>query len=500
MSNIRRQSIISSIVIYVGFAVGMLNVYFFTKEGLFTESQYGLTSTFIAIAATMQAFASFGASSYIFKFFPYYNRHLPARKNDMMAWALLTCIIGFCIVMIGGWLCKDLIIKKYKTNAADLVRYYYWIFPMGFGLTIYTILEAYAQTLHKSVLTNFLREVQWRLFTTVLIVLFIFHFISDFSVFIKWYVFGYPSIAIILFIYLVVTQKIHFSFSVSKVTRRYFKKIVSFNMFVYSGMLVFTISQVFDTIIISSVLDDGLAKAAIFSLAQTMTSIIQAPQRGIIAASIAHLSQAWKDKNIALIQKIYQRSSLNLLLFALGIFALIALNYKEAVLTFKLKDTYALGFSAFIVLGIAKVIDLGTGLNAQIIGTSNYWKFELTSGMVLLGITLPLTYVLVKQFGILGPAIAYCISTTIYNTIRIIFLWQKFKLQPFTQNSLYTVVVAGLCYSICYIIFRNVHGFGGLIIRSAIFIVLYGAAVLGFALSPDVKPVWLTIKKRVGMK
>ncbi|MFT3703453.1 MAG: hypothetical protein QM802_13845 [Agriterribacter sp.] len=296
MSNIRRQSIISSIVIYVGFAVGMLNVYFFTKKGLFTESQYGLTGIFIAIAATMQAFACFATPSYIFKFFPYYKRHLPERKNDMMSWALLVGIIGFCIVMLAGWLFKDLVIKKYKTNAAELVQYYYWIFPLGFGLTIYTILEAYAQTLHKSVFTNFLREVQWRLFTTVLISLFALNVIKGFSPFIKLYAFSYPSVALTLFLYLVFTNKIHFTFSASKVTRRFLKKIVSFCLFVYSGLLVFTISQVFDSFIIASVLPDGLGQAAIFTLAQTMTSIIQAPQRGIVGASVAHLSQPGEIK------------------------------------------------------------------------------------------------------------------------------------------------------------------------------------------------------------
>lgn len=49
---------------------------------------------------------------------------------------------------------------KFGTNAPQLVAYYYWIFPMGLGLTIYTVLEAYAWSLHKSIVANFFREVQ----------------------------------------------------------------------------------------------------------------------------------------------------------------------------------------------------------------------------------------------------------------------------------------------------------------------------------------------------
>jgi O-antigen/teichoic acid export membrane protein len=73
MSNIRRQSIISSFVIYIGFAVGLLNTYFFTRQGNFSEfkvEEYGLTTIFIAIAAMMTSIASMGMPSFIYKFFP----------------------------------------------------------------------------------------------------------------------------------------------------------------------------------------------------------------------------------------------------------------------------------------------------------------------------------------------------------------------------------------------------------------------------------------------
>ncbi|HRP57425.1 polysaccharide biosynthesis C-terminal domain-containing protein [Agriterribacter sp.] len=498
MSMIRRQSIISSIVIYMGFAVGMLNVYFFTREGLFTPSEYGLTGIFIAIGSMMQAFASLAMPSYIFKFHPYYSHHLSARKNDMVTWALLIGCIGFLLVMLAGWIFKDLVIRKFGENSPDLVKYYYWIFPMGFGLMIYTILESYTWSIHKPVVTNFLKEVLWRLFTTLLIVLFIFHVVGAFDVFIKLYAFTYPGIALTLFIYLVATKQIHFTFKLSKVTRRYFKKIVSLCLFAYSGMIVFTLSGVFDSLVIAAVLDDGLSKAGIFGLAQIMTSVIQAPQRGIIAASIAHLSRAWKDKNMELLQRVYQRSSINLLLFAAGIFVLIALNYTEAIHTLGLKDVYLAGFSSFILLGLSRVIDLGTGLNAQIIATSNYWRFELVSGIVLLVFMLPLTYFLTKQYGIRGPAMANLISQgIIYNLIRIVFLWKKFKLQPFTPASIYTVVMAGCCYAICYFGFKTIHGFTGLFLRSAVFVLLYGGCVIYFKLSPDMQPVWQSIRKRI---
>jgi O-antigen/teichoic acid export membrane protein len=181
----------------------------------------------------------------------------------------------------------------------------------------------------------------------VLIVLFITHSIKDFDLFIKLYAFTYPAIALTLFVYLLATKKIHFTFGVSKVTRRFLKKIVALCGFVYSGVLIFTMSQVFDSIVIASVLKDGIDKAGIFGIAQIMTSIIQAPQRSIISVSIPHLSKAWKDKNMALLQiSAFLDQSF---LISLRNFLLIALNYKEAVQTFGLKDAYLQDFPLYLL-------------------------------------------------------------------------------------------------------------------------------------------------------
>ncbi len=503
MSSIRRQSIISSVVIYIGFAVGLLNTYFFTRQGNmtgFSEAQYGLTTIFIAIASMMTSVASMGMPSFIFKFYHYYNDNLPPRRNDMITWSLLVSSIGFILVMVAGWVLKNLVIQKFGANSPLLVTYYYWIFPLGLGLTIYSVLEAYSWSLGKPVVTNFFREVQWRLFTTILIVLFITHTIRDFDLFIKLFAFTYPGIAVSLFLYLLITKKIHFTFKVSKVSRRFYKKILALCTYFYGATLIFTLSQVFDTIVIASVLKDGTAKAGIFGLAAIMTSVIQAPQRAIISASISHLSKAWKEKNMALLQKIYQRSSINQLIFAAAIFLLIWMNFSDAINTFGLKLSYLDAGMVFFVLGLTKIVDMGTGVNAQIIATSNYWKFELFSGIILIIIMLPLTYILAKSYGIIGPAIGSLVSITIYNIIRIIFLWKKFKLFPLTIHSLQTILLAAASYGACYFAFRDMHGLAAMFVRSLVFILLYATGAVYMKLSPDIYPVIQTIKKRLGIK
>src|SRR5205814_3053616 len=160
---------------------------------------------------------------------------------------------------------------------------------------------------------------------------------------------------------------------------------------------------------------------------------------------------------------------------------------------------YLDGFYVFLLLGAVKIVDMGTGVNGQIIGTSTYWKFEMLSGVVLLLLILPLNYFLTKRYDIIGPAVANFISISIYNLIRIIFLWKKFKLFPFTKQTGFTILLTGFCFLVCYYSFSSLHGFAGLFARSITFCLLYGAGVLYLKLTPDILPVWNTIKKKIGL-
>jgi O-antigen/teichoic acid export membrane protein len=496
MSSIRKQSIVSSMLVYIGFALGFLNTYFFTREGSFTEAEFGLTGTFIAIANVMFSFASLGMPSYIHKFFPYYNDNLAPKKNDMLTWAIVVSMVGFLLVILAGILLKGLVIRKFTENAEQLVKYYNWLFPFGFGLTLFAILEAYGWQLRKSMLTNYLREIQFRLFTTILILLFFAGVISGFDQFIKIYSFTYLAVALMMLAYIIYSGKGGIHFQLSRVTKKYWKKVLTLASFVWSGQLVYNIASVFDTIIIAAVLPNGLAFAGIFTLAQNIASLIQAPQRGVISASIGPLAQAWKDKDITKINRIYQRSAINMLVFAIGMFFLIFLNFTDAVETFNLKSTYTQALPVFLFIGLMRILDMGTGVNAQIIATSTFWKFEFFTGMILLAMALPLNYYLTKNLGVIGPAISNLIAFTIYNGIRFVFLWKRYKMQPFTIRTLYVVLLGIGAWIICYFLFRDQQGLMWIVLRSGLFSILFIGGIIGFRITPDVAQVILTLKNR----
>ncbi len=499
MSQVRRQSIISTIFVYAGFFIGFINTWLFTREGSsFSPSEYAMTGIFIAVGNLMFAFANLGMVSVVYKFYPYYNDNLPKKKNDLLTWTFLISFIGFCFVIIAGFAFKGLVVRKFGGNSPLFLQYYLWIFPFGFSILLFSMLEVFAWNIRKSIFTTFLREVLFKLLTLILIFLLSFKFIHSFDTFLKMYAFTYGITALVLLVYLIKEKEFHLTFVVSRVTKRFYKKMVSMATLVYFGGTIFMIAQFIDTIIIMSLL--GTAEAGIFTLGSVVSGLVQAPQRGAIAASIPVLSAAWKDKDFKKINLIYQRSGINLLIASLGIFLVVWLSYKDGVSAFNLKPAYLDSLWVFFFLGLSRVVDLGTGVNSQIIGTSVFWRFEFVSGMILLALAVPLNYVLVKEFGIVGAGYSNLISLTIYNVIRLIFLKRKFNMHPFSFKTIYAVIIALICYGICYYSFISLHGFWAVIAKTTVFTALYGGAIIYFNLSPDVLPVIETIKKRTGIK
>ena len=496
MSTIRRQSIISSSIVYIGFAMGAANTLIFAKV-LSPEENGLVTGIFVSIGNIISFLAGVGMPSYINKFYPYYKGNLKDKDNDMMSLALAVSLTAFLLVFTAGILFKPLVIRKLGHNSELLGHYYYWIFPFGLGLCIYTVLESYAWMVRKSILTSYLREFQWRLFNLVLILLLIFGVLHGYDGFVKLYSLTYLLLAGILLVYLIRRGGLHFTFSVSQVTKKFLPRIRSLVLLAWTGNVMFNLSFFIPAIVIAAVVPGGLAAVAVFAWGQYIASLIMAPQRGVAAAAVSHLSHAWRDKDYGRIQRIYTRSVINQLIFAVGMYVLISLNFRDAILTLKLPRIYLGSEVIFLIVGLNRVIDMGTGLNTQIIGTSILWRFDFYTGMILVLLTLPLNYILARQLGIAGPAVADIITFGLYNVIRCIFLYRKFGMQPFTRHSLYTLMLGAAVFFLCRALFQGYQGYLFLVLRSLTIITLYGTGVLALKLSDDIAPIWATVKKRL---
>jgi O-antigen/teichoic acid export membrane protein len=494
MSGIRKQAIISSILVYIGIPFGALNTYFFVKQGAFNSDQYGLTRLYNDVAQNFFVFASLGLIPVLCKFYPYYKDNLPDKENDLLGRTIIKVLIGFLLVTIASVIFEPLVIRKFSARSVLFVQYYFWVLPYAFGLLLFTLLEGYSWVLQKTVLPNFLRETGIRLFTTLFILLYFFRIIN-FHGFMMLFSMLYLLIAIVLLIYLIRTKQFHFTFKASRVTKKFRKKMLYMQVLMFGGIIITTIGQTIDGMIISSLL--GLTPNAIYSLALYTANLIQIPQRSMQTISIGVLVRMWKDKNMPEIRRIYQRSSINMLLISLFIFGNILLNISDGLQVFHVQDKYAAGIPLLLVFGIIRIIDAGTGVNAQVIAASNFWRFEFFSGVVMLALRIPLSYIFIKSYGIIGSAYGDLVSLTVYNFIRFEFLRRQFRMQPFTAQTIYSIVLAVAAYFIAYFLLRTQSGWFAIIARTIIFSGILVAATFLFKLTPDAMQLLNVAKKRL---
>jgi O-antigen/teichoic acid export membrane protein len=283
--------------------------------------------------------------------------------------------------------------------------------------------------------------------------------------------------------------------TVSSVTKRLWKRMVVFSLFVFSGQFLNVVARTADTIVISSQSARGLSDTAVFTIATYLITIMDVPLRGMTGITTSIIAKAWRDRDLAKISSLYKKTALNLLVVGLGIFCVILLNINNA-LTF-LGPEYGLLPRIVLIIGLAKIIDLGTGLNSQILLSSKFWRVDFVTNMCFVLFSIVLNIMLVKRYNLIGSAFATVISYFIYNLTRFIFIWRLFKLQPYSWANAKALALAAVATLAIWKLPQISNVFIDAAVRGLLFILIYGAGVLYFHISEDITSLYQHTIQRV---
>ncbi|MFN0082900.1 MAG: lipopolysaccharide biosynthesis protein [Ferruginibacter sp.] len=487
MSEIRKKGLVSTFWIYIGFAIGALNTFLFARKGFFNPQDYGLATGLIQIGLLLSSFSAMGCYGLLHKFFPYYRRRLSDNKNDLFSLTLMIAVCGFIVVGTLGAFVQPLILKKFGGNSPELVHYFYYSYLLAAGFLFYSIFEYQGWNLKLQLFTNILKEVVIRIFVLLLILLKLLGIIS-FHQFLFLYCFQYLFIAFILLFYFIRARQIHLTTKISFVTIKFRKVILKYLAYGFTGTVVNTLRTVMDVLVLSSL--SGLVAAGVYTLASFVATIIQAPYRSLISITIPILSNAWKEKNYKEINRIYKRSSINLLLFSIVTFGFIWVNFEPFVYMLHLNKEYLAGKNVLLILSIANIIEMGTGVNGQIIGTSTLWKFEFYTNIILGIIITTCSYFFTKYlFGINGPALALLAGIIVYNFIRIYFLYKKYNFLPFNKKTVVAITLLPFIIFFAKMSLLYLPFYMGLILANGFMATLLTLSIYKLNISPDVKPI-----------
>ena len=492
MGIIQKQALKSSVFLLIGFAIGGINILFLFPK-LTSLDVNGLTRAFLDVGVVLSMLATFGTIPVIYKFSPFYRSHLKKNENDLPFVTGLICLIGFLIICVSGYILKDFIIRKLG-KAPLFAQNFNLVYLLTFFMLIFTWLEAFAWTLKKTVESNFLRETLVRIITTVLILFGWLKLITT-QQFINFFCILYVVPVIILYLILKKTGEFNFNFKISKVTSRFKNKMFIYGLFVFGATFLNVASRTVDSFVVLGL--KGLEATAVFLLGSYLASLMDLPMRSINAIATPVIAESWQQKDYANIFSIYQKSTITLLVAALFIFCLVMLNVNN--LSFFLGNSYAAVPSIVLIMGIAKIVDLGTGVNGQVIATSSDWKFNFYTNVLLTFIAFPLNFILITRLGIVGGAYATLISTFTYNLVRYFFIFKKYKWQPYNFSHVKIILVSIIIFCLVYAIPFVINIYTDTIFRTFLFCALYVPAILRLNVSDELNATANKLIKKIGL-
>lgn len=475
---------------YVGIVLGFISTILLFPR-ILTPDQYGLTRLFVSLALICAQFAHLGIKNTIIRFFPYFQSS-QKEKSKLLTLTLLIPFVGFLLFTVLYLLGQDLFISYYNDRSALFGEYFLFLIPLVFATLFFEVLNNYVRALQDSVTGSFLNEVVMRALIIVLLIVHYFELIS-FPVFMVGFVGTYCIEPFYLLIYLYRHGELTLSYPKLDKRAKFIKGMGIYGAYSLLGGLATLLVGNIDIIMLGAM--TNLSDTAVYAIAFYVGSVIAVPQRSINKIAVPILAGLIKEKAFTRVESLYKRTSLTQVISGVLLYIGIWANMHN--LMDLLPEEYHGAEWVIIIIGAAKLFNMATGINGNIIMNSKYFRFDLYTNLLLIAITITSNYFFIQYWGMLGAAIATALSIFIYNFIKFIFVWIKFDMQPFRWNALAVLIIAAICLGISWQIPYLYNFVIDLVVRSGIITIIFTGSILLFDLSEDVKNLLQEGYKRV---
>ncbi len=480
MGIVFRQSVKTSIVTITGAALGGIATYIYSH--VLSDAEFGLVTSIIYAGALIQLVVMLGMPSTIAIYTQKYDTHSDKRKALLTIGLVVTLIVSSIFALL-FFIFKDAVVSIFKPEDQTLISEYFFLIPVLIAIwASTTILDHYLIANVKIAISAFAREVLLRICNLTLLGLLFFDIVT-----IEQFIYGSVLIYLVPLIMLfIVSSRVEgfgFSTNLKAFTKKEYKDIIHFAW--YHLLMVVSINALhyIDTLMLGPLDKEGIESIPAYRVAMYVATIMYIPFRGMATSSLPVLNDAYINNDHNKVSDLFTRAGVNTLIVSVAMFVLIALNLDNAVAI--LPEGYESVKPLVLILIIGKLIDMATGLNNELISISKYYKFNFWAAGLLLVMVYFLDRRFIPIYGTYGAAWVATGSLAVFNIMKMVYLYQKMKLHPFTNKSLLVVVAglvaAGICYFIPYIYQPVVDA----IVRSTAIVVIYTGMLLLLKPSED---------------
>lgn len=501
MGIIVRQGLKSSIVTYVGVAIGIVNVLVLYNLFL-TPEQLGLyASTLLTFPLIYMSFALLGVPSVAVRFHSRFPDETSRRQ-------LFTFMLAVPFVGLAGFVAlylafKPLYLDFYLEHSPLLVRYYYVFIPLTAAMVGLATLEAYSRIHLRIVVPSLIREIGLRLGNSVIVLLFGFHFIT-FDTMVSLTVATYLTAVAAMVVYLYFQGNLFTTLDFGFVRHPAFGEMWRYGLWVILAGVSVTLMPHIEKVLLPG-FDGGLTNTAIFDIASRIALVIAIPRNSIAMIGAPIIARAFQENDLSQVNTLYKKSSLNL--FIIGTFLLLGVwvNIDSIFTLIPHSELYAPGKWVVLMVGLSRIADMATGLNSEILTNSRYYRYDIVFILAFTLLLLASNFYLIPRYGYNGAAAASLFSVVVYNAVKLVFIQQKLAIQPFTKSTFQVLILAAVTYGIVSLIpaptaAGPIGTLLDLLLRSVVVAALFGGGVLIGGISADISAgfatAWEFIRKK----
>ena len=482
MGLIQRQTILGTGFSYAGIIVGFLTTGLLLPN-ILSIDETGLIQVLMSYAIILTQFANLGINGAGGRYFPYFRNYEQGHGGFLLL-SLSLSILGFSMATVAVFVFKTDIQAANQAKSALFSEYYLLLLPLLFATLFFNLFDNYARLLYDSVTGTFLKDFLQR-FLFLGVVLAYWQGLVSFPILLMGWLGSY-LIALVLMLASLIRDG-HFTLSPRHLT---LPPDLRNSLFRYAGLTLMTglstqLIQHVDKLLIHNM--KGLGSAGIYGISAAFGSVIGAPATMLYKVSGVVIADAWKDDKPTIIRSIYEKSCLSQLVIGCLAFVGIAANLPN-IFQF-LRPEYKAGYFVVLWLGFGKLVDMSTGVNGQILGTSRRYAWDSVFNVTMMVIAIAITPSLIRAYDIEGAAIGAVISTVLFNAARTGFVWYAFGLQPFGWRNAAVLILGGLVWFLAmippYLSGSKLLVVADIALRSAGITIIYVGTLLALRLYPD---------------
>jgi O-antigen/teichoic acid export membrane protein len=437
MGIIGRQATYNLVINYAGIVLGAVNVLLLFPR-MAGETEMGLVTTLGSIAALLVQAAALGLVNVLTRYFPY-HRTADKKHNGFVAWVLGVALLGFAVVAVLYVLGRPLIVLAYQEKAGLLLQYFYWALPLTFFLLAFTMLEALASVVFRTVFSSFLREVLLRLLVTISLLL-LGGGVVTFAQFVWLYVGAHGVVALLQWGELLLSRDFAWHTPLGDAVAAQRTEMLRFGLYSFLAGASLIVVQNIDRLMLAGMA--GLDTVSIYTRFAYMGIVVSIPARSLGRIMRPMVAEAWAQADHAKLQDLYRRTSIVQMATGAFIFLVIWACLPGIVRVIDNRGDLAPNQLIFFFIGLSYLADMTAGINALIIMTSARYVWDIIFNLVFVVVHVLLNMVFIPQWGGVGAAAAVAAAFVLINFAKWWFVWRAFGMQPFYRNHLRMLLLA----------------------------------------------------------